>query len=106
MKTSFVEVMGNNPTVRVLDFLIENDRESWSMVEISRNANVGYSTMKLLLPRLIKQEILVARRRIGKINLYGMNKGNRLVQRIYDTYNEANKRLIAERKIKAAIFNP
>ena len=42
--TSFLEVMGDSPINKVIDFLIENDRESWSMNEISENASPLYES--------------------------------------------------------------
>ena len=53
-ETFFIKVMGKSPNNKVLNFLIENDRESWSMNEISEQGNIGYSTLKLLLPKMLK----------------------------------------------------
>lgn len=83
IETSFIRVMGSSPVNKVIDFLIENDRESWSMNEISENAEVGYSTLKLLLPELEKIGIIKATKKIGKIKLYAMDKGNPIVDKLY-----------------------
>lgn len=101
MNTSFVNMLGNNPTVRVLDFLIENDRESWSLQEISRNARVGYSTLKIIIPSMHKQGIITPKRKIGKINLYGMNNKDKIVRKLYEVYNEINMKSVVAKKIKA-----
>lgn len=89
-KTSFLRVMGANPINRVLDFLIENDRESWTMIEISKNANIGYSTLKLILPKLLKNKLIIIQKQIGKTKLYAVNKDNIIVKKIYELYNQIN----------------
>lgn len=85
-ETSFIKVMGSSPVNKLIDFLIENDRESWSMNEISENARIGYSTLKLLLPELEKTEIIKVTKKVGKIKLYTMNKENPIVKELYDLH--------------------
>ena len=82
--------MGANPTNRIIDFLIENDRDSWTMKEISENANVGYSTLKIILPRLLKRELIIIKKIIGTSKLYSINKENPVVKKIYELYNTIN----------------
>jgi len=89
-KTSFLRVMGSSPVNRVLDFLIENDRDSWTMVEISKNAGVGYSTLKIVLPRLLKTELIIIRKVVGKAKLYAINKENQVVKKLYNLYTQIN----------------
>lgn len=98
-KTFFLEIMGASPMNRVLDFLIENDRTSWSMVEISKNAGVGYSTLKLILPRLEKNKLILVDKQIGKIKLYKINKEDSIVKKIYSLHKEINIKIM-ERFIK------
>jgi len=88
--TSFLEVLGDSPTNKVLDFLIENDRTSWSMNEIRDNANVGYSTLKLILPIMLKNDLIEVDKKIGKIKLYVIKKDGKIVKKIYELYNEIN----------------
>ena len=70
MKTSFIEVMGDYPINRVITFLYENDRIDWDLKEIASQSGVGYSTLKKLIPRLLKYRILKCTRQVGKAKLY------------------------------------
>jgi len=90
-KTSFVRIMGNSPINRILDFLIENDRTNWSMIEIKDGAKVGYATLKLILPRLLNKNLIAIDKEIGKVKLYKINSENSIVKRIYDLYKEINR---------------
>lgn len=90
--TAFLEVMGASPINKVLGFLIENERASWSMNEISENANVGYSTLKIVLPKMLKNKLLFVDKRIGKIKLYKINKENEIIKFIVSIYKTIEKR--------------
>jgi len=93
IKPSFIEVMGNSPINRVLNFLIENDRESWNMNEISENAKVGYSTLKLLIPKLLKYDLIIIHKEIGRIKLYKIGTCL-IVKKIRELYNQINKQVL------------
>jgi hypothetical protein len=94
MNTNFIQILGDTPTNKILDFLIENDREHWTMVEIRDNAKVGYSTLKLIIPKMIKKKLIIVDKKVGKSNLLKINKKNLVVQKIYDLYNTINKQEI------------
>ncbi len=87
-RTSFLKIMGANPINRVLDFLIENERTSWSMVEISKNANVGYSTLKIILPKMLETNLIKVVKKIGKIKLYVINKESSIVKKLFLLHKE------------------
>ena len=91
MKTNFIHVMGDSPINRVLDFLIENDRESWTMVEIRDEANVGYSTLKIILPEMLKKDLIIVSKIVGKSRLFKINKNNIVTKKIYELYNAINE---------------
>ena len=90
MKTNFVKVMGESPRIKVLDFLIENGRTRWSLSEL-REARVGYSTLKILMPELLKLGIVKIDDVYGKLKLYKINKENPLVSSIIKLYNQINR---------------
>ena len=82
--------MGNSPINRILDFLIENDRTNWSMIEIKDGAKVGYATLKIILPKLVEKGLIIIDKEIGKVKLYKINIESLIVQKIYELYNEIN----------------
>ena len=90
-KTNFLEIIGDSPTTRVIDFLIENDRDSWTLIEIKNNAGIGYSTLKILMPKLLEYDLLEIKKIVGKSKLYTINKNNEIVRKLYELYNISNK---------------
>lgn len=82
--TCFVDVLGKSPKTKILDFLIENRRESWSLTEISDNSSVSYSMVKSILPSLLEEDIVEITKKIGKANLYRINSDNKIASLLID----------------------
>ena len=81
-KTIFVETLGDSPQVKVLDFLIENERCGWTLVEIRDETKTGYATLKYLLPKMLKKKLVVIEKKVGKSNLYRINLKNKAVKHL------------------------
>lgn len=81
MKSILRELLGNSPQVKVLDFFVENHLDLCSMVEISKETKTGYSTLKLLLPKLVKKGFLKVKKKIGKIKFYQLNLDNPVIRK-------------------------
>lgn len=79
MKTTFQKTLGDSPQIKVLDFLIENERDSWSLIEIKEGTKTGYATLKYLLPKMLKNKLVVIDKRVGKTNLYKINLENKSI---------------------------
>ncbi len=78
----FVEVFGNNPIIKVLDFLITFADFDYPLTEIARNAGVSYSTLQTFWEKLERNKIVIKTRRVGKSNLYKLNTLNPAVQQL------------------------
>lgn len=78
----FVEIFGNNPVIKVLDFLITFQAFDYSMTEIAKNSGVSYSTLQTLFNNLIKNNIVIKTRRVGKSDLYKLNTQNPAVRQL------------------------
>ena len=51
-KTAFLNIFGDTPILRVLDFLIVNEDFDYSMTDIANLSGIGYSTLKLFWKKL------------------------------------------------------
>lgn len=81
-KSSFLEVMGDYPINRVLDFLMTFDEFDYSLTEIATNSGVGYSTLMLIWPKLEGKGIVVSTRKVGKSRMFMVNKKEPAVQQL------------------------
>jgi len=81
-ETIFIEVFGNNPVVKVLDFLINFQLFDYPLTEIARNSGVSYSTLQAFWDKLERNNIVLKTRRIGKSDLYKLNTKNPAVKQL------------------------
>ena len=85
-KSKFLELFGESPINKVIDFLVVFDQFDYSMADIAENAGVGYSTLKELIPKLQKKKIIVKTRISGKSSMYKINNDNPSVRRFIEFY--------------------
>ena len=82
-KSFFLQYLGENPKIRVLDFLMDNFALDFSLPQISQGSKVAYTTLIDLLPLLLKQKIIIETRKIGKSILYKLNLENPVVKALF-----------------------
>ena len=83
-KSLFIEFMGDSPTVRVLDYLLTERDLDFSITDIAKNAGIGRSTLYRIWDGLIKNEIIISTRIIGKAKLYKLNKNNIKIKKLIE----------------------
>ena len=98
-KTAFLEIFGDSPILRVLDFLVVNEDFDYSMTDIASFSGVGYSTLKLFWGKLEKEKIILNTRIVGKAKMYKLNLTNSIINKFRDFYWETTKQKVHE-KIK------
>ena len=84
----FLDLFGNSPMNRVLDFLVIHSEFDYSMIDIAKHSEVGYATLKLFWPNLIKNNIVVQTRKIGNAKLFKLSLRNPIVKKFRDFYWE------------------
>ncbi len=83
-KSIFIEVFGNYPQIRVLDFLIENDIFDYSKTQIAELSGVSFNTIETFWDKLIKNRILRGTRKVGNSQMYQLNKENPFVKSLME----------------------
>ena len=78
----FREYMGDSTYIRVLDFLISGQEFDYSMTEIARGSEIGWSVFTKIWAHLIKKEIVKQTRTIGNAKLFKLNKENPFVKKL------------------------
>jgi len=92
MKPKLVEKFGDYPQVRVIGFLIENDVFDYSKTEIAELSEVSFNTLKTFWLKLENSGFVKETRRIGKSQLYQLNKDNEFARMLI----EMDKKIILE----------
>lgn len=93
-KTAFLQIFGDSPVLRILDFLVVNEDFDYSMTEIANLSGIGYSTLKLFGGRLEKENIVVLTRIVGKARMYKLNFANPIIKKFRDFYWETTKQQV------------
>jgi len=74
--TIFREALGDSPVIRVLDFLIEGRGLDYSLTDIAKNANIGWTTLHRIWDNLLRLNIVIPTRKIGRAKLFKLNEEN------------------------------
>lgn len=80
--TVFAEILGNRPIIKVLDFLITFADFDYPLTEIAKNSGVGYSSLQSFWDKLIRNNIVIKTRRVGKSDLFKLNTNNPAVKQL------------------------
>jgi len=87
MKDSlFLQAYGDSPKLRVMEFLITFQDYDYSMKEISKNAEIGYTTLKEFWQDFVKRGIVKQTRIVGKAKMFKLNLENKEVQLFIKLY--------------------
>jgi DNA-binding IclR family transcriptional regulator len=106
-ETIFRAFVGDSPTTRVIEFLIEGEEFDWSITDLAEKAGVSWRTIHRLVPNLLESGLIKSTRTIGRAKLFQLNKENPSVQKLIALFNsllaQELERVAEENLIKAEI---
>ena len=85
--TIFRDALGDSPVIRVLDFLIEGRGLDYSLSDITENSNIGWTTLHRIWDKLVKLNIVIPTREIGRAKLFKLNEENPAVKKLINLYD-------------------
>ena len=83
----FLEVVGESPTMKILQYLIEGRHFDYTLTDLAENSGVSWGTLHTIFPKLIKNKIVIKTREIGMAKLYKINIENPIAKRLIDLYD-------------------
>ena len=87
METLFRKALGDNPKIRVLEFLIEGRELDYSINDIAEGAEIGRTTLFRIWEDLIKTQIITPTRQIGNAKLYKLNLNNIFAKKLTEIFD-------------------
>ena len=96
-KSLLLNLTGELPLFKIIDFLLENKGMDFSKSDISRNAGISRASLFNYWNEIEKHGIVKVTRSFGKTKLYTLNAKNPVTQKIIDL----EKTLISEAMEKA-----
>jgi DNA-binding transcriptional ArsR family regulator len=76
----FLKVFGASPQLRLLDFFMDNLRHDFSRREIMDAIGMAKRTLYEYLPVLLEEGAVKVNRRIGRAELYALNRESPIVR--------------------------
>ncbi len=98
-KSLLLQLTGEMPLFKIVDFLIENKGLDFSKKQIAEGSEIARASLFNYWPELEKHNIVKATRKFGKTILYTLNSESLIVKRILDL----EKVLIATALTKAQV---
>jgi DNA-binding IclR family transcriptional regulator len=102
MENSFLEIMGNNPKMRLLAFLIEGREFDYSLSDISQNAGIPWTTLHRIMPAFEKSKIVVKTREIGRAKLFRISQESDEAKALIEIFDGILKKELEKHQLTAA----
>jgi DNA-binding XRE family transcriptional regulator len=75
-KSIFLEIFGESPLIKVLDFFLTFPSFDYSKTQVAKEVGISRITIDKIWNGLIKREMIIKTRSIGKAELYKLNTEN------------------------------
>ena len=82
----FLEYVGDNPRMRILQYFIEGRNFDYTLTDLL-NARVSWGTVNTLIPKFLELGIILKTRKIGRATLYKINKNNPFANQFIALYD-------------------
>ena len=89
----FLDVVGDSPVMRILQFLIEGRHFDYTFSDLARASGVSWATLYVVFPKLLKYGLVRQVRQVGRAKLYKINQDNQIAKyfiKLYDFITELN----------------
>ncbi|MCX6741581.1 MAG: hypothetical protein NTX24_00170 [Candidatus Pacearchaeota archaeon] len=83
--SSFTLVFGNSPFVRILDFFLTFEDFDYPISQIAKETEMKWETTESILEILLKKKIIKKTRKVGKAQLFMLNKESDLTKLLIET---------------------
>jgi hypothetical protein len=83
-KSLFLQLTGDMPLFRVVDFLIENKGMDFTKKDIAAGAGISKASLFNYWPELEKQNIVRVTRKFGKTKLYTLNTESPVTKKLLE----------------------
>ncbi len=81
-ETLLLKYLGNSPTLRIIDFFLDNPLSDYSKNEIASNLAMSRVTFFKYWKELEKSGALIVTRKIGRATMYKLDRTNEIVKQL------------------------
>src|SRR3989344_4829697 len=99
MKSLFLKTFGESPYLKVMDFFLNYPDFDYSKTHVADQVGISRVTIEGVWRELVKNKVIVKTRTLGRAELYKLNVGNpvaqKLLKRDYELATAYNAPVIA-----------
>jgi len=81
-ETLLLKYLGSSPTLRIIDFFLDNPLSDYSKNEAAKNLAMSRATFFKYWKELEQSGALIATRKIGRATLYKLDRANDIVKQL------------------------
>jgi hypothetical protein len=81
-ETLLLKYLGDSPTLKIIDFFLDNPLSDYSKNEVAKSLAIGRATFFKYWKGLERSEALVATRKIGRATMYKLDRANEIVAQL------------------------
>ncbi|MBN1385822.1 hypothetical protein JW968_02465 [Candidatus Woesearchaeota archaeon] len=89
--SNFTDLLGDDPRIKVLDYMLENCIFDYTKKEIAENAGISRTTLDTFWIKLLEYGVLKKTRSIGNGTLYRLNHNSPIVKKMKELDLEITK---------------
>ena len=94
----FLKVFGRSPQMRLMDFFLDNPKHDFTRDEIMKAIGMAKRTLYEALPVIEKEGVVIVSRKIGRAELFQLNKDSPIVKHFRSIEEELLKNNIPKIK--------
>jgi hypothetical protein len=81
-ETLLLKYLGDSPTLRIIDFFLDNPLSDYSKNEVAKNLAMSRATFFKYWKELEKSDALIVTRKIGRATMYRLDRANSIVKQL------------------------
>ena len=83
----FLDAIGDSPTMRILQYLIEGRELDYSLTDTATKSGVSWGTLHKIFPKLLQYKLVIPTREIGRAKLFKINLKNLVIKKLVEIYD-------------------
>src|SRR4030066_594337 len=81
-ETLLLKYLGDSPTLRIIDFFLDNPLSDYFKNEVAKNLAMSRATFFKYWKELEKSDALITTRKIGRATMYKLDRTNEIVKQL------------------------
>ena len=86
-KTLFTEIVGENSSIKVIEFFVENRELDFGVGDVSAETSLSRQSVYTVVDKLLEKDIVKKTRQLQNKQLYQFNNGSPIAEKVKDLFD-------------------